>query len=63
MGDHRFDVKISVCGVDGKEHKLDWWINWHSNNPEKLYAAVVELAREAGLPVDERHLIEESDLM
>ena len=54
MGDHRLNVKISIVGSDGKEAKIDWWVNWWPDKPEKLYLELVEKAKSVGLDVDER---------
>ena len=52
MGDHRISVEITVTGSDGKEQKLDWWLNWTDNMPSRIFDGVVELANKAQLPVD-----------
>ena len=52
MGDHRINVEISVVGSDGKEHKIDWWLNWEERMPARVFDGMVELARRAQLPVD-----------
>lgn len=52
MGDNRFDVKITLIGADGKPYRIDWSVNWWPDKPEKLYRAIIELARNAGLEVD-----------
>ena len=52
MGDHRVNVEISVVGTDGKEHKIDWWLNWDENMPAKVFEAMVDMAQKAQLPVE-----------
>ena len=52
MGDHRLNVKISVTGSDGKEQKIDWWVNWDENAPSKIFNSVVVMANKAQLPVN-----------
>ena len=52
MGDFRLNVDISVTGRDGKEQKIDWWVNWYPTQPAKIYEAIVEMAEKAGLDVD-----------
>ena len=54
MGDHRFSVKISITGVDGKQAKIDWWLNWWPDKPEILYREIVLKAKEVGLEVDDK---------
>lgn len=52
MGDHRLSVEIVVVGQNGKDHKISWWVNWYENKPKELFDAMVEMAQNAGLPVD-----------
>lgn len=54
MGDFRLNVKISVVGRDGKEHKRDLWLNWHEDRPVDVYKAVIEAAEEGGLDVHDQ---------
>ena len=61
MGDHRLNVEIRLTGVDGKTSKIDWWVNWWPDKPEKLYREMVQLARVAGLEVDDKTSLFDDD--
>lgn len=61
MGDHRLNVKISLIGPAGKETKIDWWVNWWPDKPELLYIELVKRAQEAGLEVDDKTYLFDSD--
>lgn len=52
MGDNRVNVEIRLTGFDGKVRKIDWWLNWHEDIPQKLHEEFVLLAQKSGLPVN-----------
>ena len=52
MGQNRLSVKISVVGDDGISYEIDQWVNWTSNQPSKIFDAMVRMAEKASLPVD-----------
>lgn len=54
MGDHRLNVKISLVGRNGEVAKIDWWVNWWPDKPEKLYCELVRKAEKIGLEVDDK---------
>lgn len=63
MGDHRLNVDISVMGLGGRIKKVEMWLNWHERRPEEIYRAVVQMAIEAELPVDDKsYLFEDGEL-
>ena len=53
MADNRISVKISVVGNDGKEHKIDWYVNWQRDTPAKIFDAVVDLGQKLHLETNE----------
>ena len=53
MADNRLSVKITVVGSDGKERKIDWYVNWDKEMSTRIFDAVVELAKESHLDVNE----------
>lgn len=54
MGDHRLNVEISLVGWDGKSRKISRWLNWQPDRPAEIYKAMVELAEESQLQVDDQ---------
>lgn len=61
MGDHGLNVKITLTGIDMEQAKIDWWVNWWSDKPERLYRALVEEARKVGLKVDDKTCLFDND--
>ena len=61
MGDHRLNVEITLSGTDGKTRKIDWWVNWWPDKPEKLYIEMVRLAQDSGLEVDDKSYLFDSE--
>lgn len=53
MADNRVSVKITVVGSDGKERKIDWYVNWDKEMPAKIFDAVVELGQESNLETNQ----------
>lgn len=61
MGDHRLNVKITLMGTDGREAKIDWWVNWWRDKPEHLYRELVRKAQMAGLDVEDKTYLFDRD--
>ena len=61
MGDHRVSVKIEITGIDGREAKIDWWLNWNENMPSRLFHEVIKKAESVGLLAN--HFPEPDDIL
>jgi len=52
MGDYTIHAEIVITGVNGKQEKISWGLNWCPDKPARLYVEIVKAAESVGLDVD-----------